>query len=412
MRKVLDSNAMTDSAFNAKRVPFFLHWMRLMGAETWRPEVPFPFRPSGSRDASAFWQHAPKSTSEGFSSFCKEQSQWFTKGLSLYQTFPRSSGAPLSEIWREGPASLQYMPASSTAHAAVLFVPAPMNKPDIFRLPGGGLCAFLARQGVASYLLDWGESCAPSLEAYLEQTLFPAMEAVQQHTSVPIFLFGYCMGAISVLGALQHQPQWMYPKGPIAGACLLSPLWDLRTYPIATQLFIDNAFELYEKCPAPDVTEPSLISLFLNLLQPWAIFEKYARFSQYTDPEQQRQFVQMEDWLNDLYALSTCFIQETVRPWFAENALLSGDGTVFGEKLHPESLSLPMLITMPLQDRVVPPASGQSLCKRLPKAASLYPTTGHIGALVGRNAQEHFWKPCWTFMRSVMKGEGDLCGPC
>ncbi|MDR2412486.1 MAG: alpha/beta fold hydrolase [Holosporales bacterium] len=408
---------MTSPSFDAENVSFFFHWLQLMGLDgMWSEEQRRRFL-SAPPEMQKFFT-ATHNTSKPFSSFLAEKREAFSQGITAYQRFSRAQDAspPLQEIWRQGPSALQYFPAETpVSHAAVLFLPALMNKPGIFHFPHGGFCSFLARHGIASYLLDWGAFCGVSFDAYGTEILFPALREIRCHFSGSLFLFGYCMGAIAALGLAQHDKKesgLSATASPLAGIVLLSPPWDLRTYPLATQQSIDAAFCLYENDLIPEVTEPLLIRLFLNMLQPWAIFEKYARFAHCSDPEAQKHFVQVEDWLNNLYPLSTSLIRTTVRSWFLENTLATGQWRLLGEVLVPERLEVPTLVVMPLQDRVIPPASGQVLSQRLRSGKVLYPPVGHIGALVSHQAETLFWKSCLSFLKNVISNQETTCGTC
>jgi polyhydroxyalkanoate synthase len=395
---------------NDQKVPFALRFMQLIGEGMWSAWTKaFPFQNAhSSEEKMLFWEaHKDKEPwasffSEAFSVFLADRMTSFTRGVAAYQRFPRSSPSLPKEIWRRGASSLRYIPVTTTqTRAAVLFLPAFINNPDIFTFPCGGLCNFLTQMGVVSYLLDWGEVCCSSVEEYFEEVLFPAVQALKQHEAVPLFLFGYCIGAVPVLGLLSH------PEGfsdlPIAGAILLAPAWDLRVYPPATQQFIDSAFALYKQGPAPERTEPIVTTCFLNFLQPWAIFEKYARFTQYEDEEKRRTFVKTEDWLNDVYALSTPFVQNTLSSWFLENSLCTERWLLFKRPLLPKKIQIPMLLAAPSKDRVVPPASGRTLSKSLLNCTFISPPVGHIGALVGHQAKEIFWRPCLNFMLDCLE---------
>ncbi|MDR0406701.1 MAG: hypothetical protein LBH38_01270 [Holosporales bacterium] len=411
---------MNTSSFSTQDIPFSFHFMRLMGIEAWRQFMRLFVQHHAwyqdffhaSSQTSIFSSFIPENlytsfTSEAFETFLAEHVSLFTKGVEAYQQFPRSKRPLPTKIWHNGAASLGYIPSFTTPQASVLFLPAFMNNPGIFSLPNGGISAFFAQNGIASYVLDWGDVCLPSMEAYYTEILLPALHALASHTSTRLFLFGYCIGAITALGLLNSikQIDKKFSIAPIAGALLLSPPWDFRVYPSFTQQFIDHTFLLQKKWLVSDITEPVITTSFLNLLQPWTIFEKYAHFARCKDPAKRQLFVETEDWLNDIYALSTPFIQNTISSWFLDNALCTQQWTLFHQPILPAEMTPPVFLASPLNDRVVPPASGNALKALLPHAFPICPSVGHIGALVGSHAEELFWKPCLNFMKNVINKE-------
>ncbi|MDR2416995.1 MAG: hypothetical protein LBD15_02395 [Holosporales bacterium] len=395
---------------NAQEAPFALRFMQLVSAgmwSAWMKTSSLRNAPFSEGKMPFYEEHRDKELwknlfSEAFAAFLADRMASFTHGVAAYQRFPRTSSSFPKEIWRRGVSSLRYVPATSaSAHAAVLFLPAFINNPDIFTFPHGGLCNFLAQAGIASYLLDWGEMCCSSVEEYFTEVLFPAVQALKQYETIPLFLFGYCMGSVPVLGLLSCREVVL--DLPIAGALLLAPTWNLRVYPPATQQFIDSAFALYKQGSIPERTEPIVTICFLNFLQPWAIFEKYAHFAQYENEEKRQTFVKTEDWLNNVYALSTLFVRNTLGPWFLENSLCTGCWPLFKRSLLPEQIQVPVLLAAPSKDRVVPPMSGKTLSESLPNCTFISPPVGHIGALVSHQAKEIFWKPCLNFMLDCLK---------
>jgi len=52
-----------------------------------------------------------------------------------------------------------------------------------------------------------------------------------------------------------------------------------------------------------------------------------------------------------------------------------------------------VLVVVPAHDRIVPPASAAALADALPLATRLDPPLGHIGMIVGRQAEALMWRP-------------------
>jgi polyhydroxyalkanoate synthase subunit PhaC len=115
--------------------------------------------------------------------------------------------------------------------------------------------------------------------------------------------------------------------------------------------------------------------------------------------------VALEDWLNDGVPLALCVAETCLGGWYGANATASGDWQVAGEAILPEQLTVPTLVVIPAQDRIVPPSSARALVDRLPKSDVLAPALGHIGMVVSREAPSLVWAPlsAWLLRRAARR---------
>jgi polyhydroxyalkanoate synthase len=107
-----------------------------------------------------------------------------------------------------------------------------------------------------------------------------------------------------------------------------------------------------------------------------------------------RNFVALEDWLNEGVALTLPVADTAFRDWYGANLPGQGRWTVGDTLVDPAMLeTVPALAVVPGGDRLVPPRSAAAVLDRLPRADRLDLPLGHIGMVVGRQAETQLWRP-------------------
>jgi polyhydroxyalkanoate synthase len=121
---------------------------------------------------------------------------------------------------------------------------------------------------------------------------------------------------------------------------------------------------------------------------------KFTRFAA-LEPQsaEAREFVALEDWLNDGVPLALPVARECLGRWYGANEPGSGTWLVAGAPIEPVRFDKPALVVVPARDRIVPPASARALANALPRVSRLDPPLGHIGMIVGRRAEREVWQP-------------------
>ena len=141
------------------------------------------------------------------------------------------------------------------------------------------------------------------------------------------------------------------------------------------------------------------IQALFACLDPSLVLRKFLDFAR-LDPasERARQFVALEDWLNDGVPMAAEVARECLAGWYGENRTGRGQWRVAGKLIDPTRLALPTLVVIPHQDRIVPPGSALALASALPKAQVLRPPTGHIGMMAGGRAEGEVWQPVASWL--------------
>ncbi|WP_319633516.1 alpha/beta fold hydrolase [Pelagibius marinus] len=332
-------------------------------------------------------------------------------GLEAYRHHPYHRDLPDPPVlWQEGSCRLlDYgaLPelegaAAEAGGPSVLVVPSLINRAYVLDLTAErSFLRWLARQGLRPLLMDWGRPGAEergfTLTDYIAGRLERALDALraEEKGRAPLVM-GYCMGGLLALGlALRRQHD-------LAGLVLLATPWDFHaenaphsrmaaaTLPLAAPLL-----ELSGEMPV------DLLQALFASLDPHLVVRKFLAFGR-LDPDspKARDFVALEDWLNDGVPLAAPVARECLGQWYGENATAAGRWRLAGSVVDPGRLSLPTLCVVPAQDRIVPPASAMALAEAIPGAECLCPEAGHIGMVVGARAEKAVWQPLLTWIKA------------
>ena len=144
-----------------------------------------------------------------------------------------------------------------------------------------------------------------------------------------------------------------------------------------------------------------VIQALFAALDPSLALRKFLGFAG-LDPasEKARQFVALEDWLNDGVPLAAPVARETLGDWYGENATMLGQWQLGGPAGSPSgAVDCPAIAVIPDQDRIVPPESALALARAIPTCEVLRTGTGHIGMMAGASAQAQMWQPLAHWLR-------------
>ena len=197
------------------------------------------------------------------------------------------------------------------------------------------------------------------------------------------------MGGLLALGLAQHRCP------DVAGVALLATPWDFHAERADQAMLIGTLAPQFEPLLQLLGELPvDIIQALFAALDPSLTLRKFLGFAALDpDSERARQFVALEDWLNDGVALSAPVAREALSGWYGRNSTGRGDWRVAGQAVKPEALDLPCLAVIPDQDRIVPPASALALAELIPACRILRTATGHIGMMAGAKAKRDVWQP-------------------
>ena len=315
----------------------------------------------------------------------------FLAGIEGYRAHPyrrRLVDPPV--LWQSGTTQVLAFGGEASG-APVLLVPSLINRAYILDLTAQrSFARYLRERGLRPYLLDWGAPGAEErefgLDDYILGRLEPALEAVRRDAGQPVALAGYCMGGTMVLP--------LAARSDMAALVLLATPWDFwadgrhQARLIAAHLpGLTALIEGLEQLP------PDALQAMFAALDPLLAARKFSAFAALPPASAAaRNFVALEDWLNDAVPLTGPVARACLEDWYGANAPANGAWRVGGEAVRPERVTCPALNVVPARDRIVPPASAEALSTALPHVETWRLPLGHIGMMASPRAKRLLWR--------------------
>lgn len=303
---------------------------------------------------------------------------------------------PHDVIWQKGAARL--LDYSGDADApAVLCIPSLINKYYILDLyPERSLIAYLLVHGFRPLVLDWGEPSAREKTYdcgdYVQYLAADAFNTLKREHRAPIHLLGYCMGGVLALGLAQMVD--------VASLSLLATPWDYHAVEtLARQTEPDAIAKLDALLRDQDTVPAAWTQSLFHLLNPWHFQEKFERFKSMSD-EQQYHFVAVEAWVNDGIPLARKVARECFISWPVNNALAMGRWKIKSAIIDPATLTCPVFIAAPADDKIVPLPCAMALANLIPHAHTITPSCGHVSMVVGTHAKKQLWQPLVKWLKA------------
>lgn len=300
---------------------------------------------------------------------------------------------PLEPVFQLGQMTLNRVPNTKTddTKPIILCVPSLINTSRIFNLmQGRSMMHYLAEQGHDALLLDWGlpegEEASFGIEDYIIQRLEPAIVMQER----PVHLVGYCMGGMMAVAAALRQPE------QVARLSLLATPWDFHSADALRNPMPDSARSqieaLFDALPGETNMPGDLVHLWLYMMNPWPVHTKYARFAAMEDEARIQNFLAREAWLHETVPMSQGVARTCLLNWPLENTPAKGKWAIDGMEIKPQNLKQPTDIFIARGDSVVPPLCASPLTALIPNAEVRYVNTGHLGLMVGAQAEEKVWQ--------------------
>ena len=330
----------------------------------------------------------------------------FTDGVTRYRDHPRPRRRALPEFWRRGSTRvLNYgiHDGPGLPGAPVLVVPSLINRGTILDLTEKrSLMRHLAAEGFWPFLVEWG---APGedernfdLSDYICGRLEPALDEICRTAGQAPAVVGYCMGGNLALALTVRKPV------QVGALALLATPWDFHAGPAGTVKML--------KVMAPGLTAMigqlgelpvDVLQAMFTTLDPYLTTLKFQRFATLeTGSEKARQFVALEDWLNDGVPLVGLVAKECLIGWYVENTPAKGAWKVGGTPVLPDEVKVPALIVIPTRDHIVPPGSATALADAIPEAQRMTLAAGHIGMMAGSRAPAMHYKPLTKWLKETL----------
>lgn len=321
-------------------------------------------------------------------------------GVAAYRRHPwRREMAEPPVVWAEGGSRLlDYSPSGGGGTSEpVLFVPSLVNRASVLDLfEGRSMLRFLAA-GRRVLLLDWGWPGEAERGFTLTDYVAGRLERALAAVGAPVVLVGYCMGGLLALAAAQLRPERVRALG------LLAVPWDFHAVEAQAARGLGQLVPLLEPLMALTQRLPiDAIQTLFAMMDPGGIAAKYAGFARLDQGSARaRQFVAIEDWLNDGVPLAAAVARECLGGWYGENTPARGLWRVAGEPVDPARLRVPAFVAVPGRDRIVPAESALPLAGLIAGAVLHRPAAGHVGMVAGGSAERALWEPLQDWIAAL-----------
>ena len=310
-------------------------------------------------------------------------------------------------VWSEGNTRLldygaTHRAARARGARAVLVVPSLINRWEVLDLNAEkSLLRAMAANGLRPYLVDWGTPDAEErrfdLAAYVAR-LERAVSYVGKRARRAPAVMGYCMGGTLAVALAARRPR------KVAKLALLAAPWDFHADKTGQAFLLSTGPLLAQVADRLGELPVEVLQTLFWSVDPWLAMKKFGRFlgmDQQGDPA--RDFVLLEDWLNEGAPLAGPTARDCLIGWYGDNLPGTGKWIVGGKPIVPRKITKPALVMIPSGDRIVPPLSAAALADRkrgLKNVTRLDLPLGHIGMVVSSRARELCWTPLIDWLRA------------
>ena len=327
----------------------------------------------------------------------------FADGVRSYRKFQRiarQQDPPV--IWSEGTTRLlDYGTARNGA--PVLFIPSLINRGYILDLnERRSLLRDLARRGFRPLLVDWGapgkQEAEFCLDDYISRRLANTLQAARDYTGQPVAVAGYCMGGLLALGLAAIRPEH------VSALVLMATPWDFHAMdPGKTRMLKAMTPGMERLLEVTPVLPVDVLQAMFTSLDPQLTANKFRAFAALNRRSARaRDFVALEDWLNDGVALAGPCTRDCLIGWYVKNDPGLGNWKIAGTAILPEKINIPSLVIVPTLDHIVPSRSALALSEKLPDSNCLKIRAGHIGMVAGSRAKGSLYTPLARWLENTL----------
>lgn len=318
------------------------------------------------------------------------------EGIRRYHAHPYRRADPARPVlWQNGTTTLlDGAPSAPATAPIVLLVPSLVNPSYVLDLmPGRSFVDYLAARGLHPLMVDWN---APGeaergfdTSAYVSRRIIPMLDfAAGRYPEAPLHLAGYCMGGtLGLAAAIRRQSR-------IKSLIAIATPWDFHAgYEADARGLLDQSdFWASILNGFGELPVDLLQTLFVSL-DPGLGLRKFGRFARMDmRSDEAREFVAIEDWLNEGHPLPRGVAEDVLNGWYARNEPVQNQWMVDGIAVRAQDMTMPSLIAVPETDRIVPRLSALALAEALPRSTVITSPSGHVGMMAGRQASSGLWR--------------------
>ncbi len=330
-------------------------------------------------------------------------------GIDKWRAHPyqRSMSEP-PVIWSSGHARALDYGTVDGGHP-VLVVPSLINRAYILDLMEDvSFLRRMASKGLRPILLDWGSGIDPNapqtIEDHMRDVLLPAFRHLSETSGTRPSLLGYCIGGTLATGLAAHL------KDDVSKLVLMGSPWDFSELSGVAQALKTHVLETGPEQMAMSLSAlgqhfgavpAAMFQHLFAVLSPMQVVQKFSRFDQAPQNDAAaHKFVAVEDWLADAVSVPAPATKTILIDWYVENQTGMGAWNTLGTPVDPRQITAPTLVITGQKDHIVPTKVATALVPLIKNCAHLSVNKGHVGMIVGGDAQALVADRITTFLMS------------
>jgi polyhydroxyalkanoate synthase subunit PhaC len=306
-------------------------------------------------------------------------------------TRPKVGQTPKDVVWRRHKAELwRYRNEDIRFAPPVVIVHSLVSRSYVLDLyPGNSAVAFLLRQGLDVFLLDWGvpdeADAGNTLEHYADNGIPDAVAAACEAAGTDdVTVLGYCFGGVlSLLAAARH------PELPIRNLVVMATPVDFTGMEAITALVRDGRLDPDEIVEPTGNVPPEVVENAFRLLKPTAEVSQYATlWENLWNDEYMEGYQAMGQWTRDHVPFPGAAFRQTVEQLVRRNGLMDASLELGGERVDLGAIRCPVLNVLAERDHIVPLPAAEPVPRLVgsDQADELRLAAGHVGLVAGRAA--------------------------
>ncbi len=314
---------------------------------------------------------------------------------------PHLNPTPHQVLWTENKSRLLFFPATGPARGALFLSYAMINRFYILDLmPGRSVVEFLAKRGIASYLLDWGvagpEDRLLTMEHFVDGVLVRAMREARLHAGVDALpVVGYCQGGLYATIVAALHPELVKSLVTVATPIDFAVSSELAEFTTQQNFDVDAMVDGLGNVPG------AMIQSGFLAMQPTVNVRKYQKLAKIAkDPEAVGDFLALESWSTDGVPFPGECYRKYIHDFYQDNKLIHGTFELGGRRVDLKNIHCPLLVVSASQDPIVSVASGEALLPLVSSARkeTLVTKAGHIGIAVSPRSLDTVWSRIADFV--------------
>lgn len=318
----------------------------------------------------------------------------FLEGIARYQKCDfKQDVKPMPVVRTSGGVKLRALEGNKRGQPVVL-VPSLINRYYILDLTQRlSFARYLHAQGMRVFVVDWGDPHQHeqhfTTADYVSKRLLPLVNWAYQETGKQVTLGGYCMGGLLTLALACIKPSIVKQL-----ACFATP-WDFSVpeFP-RVSLTLQEADEWRKQIEAKDCLPADVIHTLFHWANPYAYQSKMREFLQMKEGSQGMQdFVAIEHWVQDGVDMARGVAVDCLIDWMQHNSLARRQWHVAGKRIDPSTLNMPVFLSIPQGDTIVPSTCAMPLAAACNDATIHQPECGHVSMMVGKQRKSALWDP-------------------